>query len=215
MKVSICALYMCYSSEGNNSFPFLPPAYVVRREGNVLTSVCQSVHREGGYLPSQVWTGGGVPGQVQAGGGYLARSSRGGYLGRGGVPWPGGGGGYLAGGGGGYLARRGRGGGVPGRKECLLCSGRYASCVHAGGLSCFFFRNMDSLSEHSVASGCFMVTTSQRDEQGEVSKHNQQLFNQLTALRTVKPEDENDNNIRNYEVIFACWSCCQKSRQLA
>ena len=64
---------------------------------------------------------------------------------------------------------------------------------------------MDSLSEHSVDSGCFMVTTSQRDEQGlkEVSKHNQQLFNQLTALRTVKPEDENDNNNRNYEVIFS------------
>ena len=46
----------------------------------------------------------------------------------GGVPWPGGGGGVPWPGGG--------GGGVPGQKECLLCSGRYASCVHAGGLSC-------------------------------------------------------------------------------
>ena len=27
----------------------LPPAYVVRREGNVLTPVCVSVHRGGGY----------------------------------------------------------------------------------------------------------------------------------------------------------------------
>ena len=72
-------------------------------------------------------------------------------------------------------------------------------------ISAFFFRNMDSLSESSVDSGCFIVTTSQREEQGfkGVSKHHQQLFNQLTALRTVKPEDEKDNNNRNIEVIFA------------
>ena len=30
---------------------FLPPAYVVRREGNVLTPVCVSVHRERGGVP--------------------------------------------------------------------------------------------------------------------------------------------------------------------
>ena len=63
---------------------------------------------------------------------------------------------------------------------------------------------MDSLSEGSVDSGCFMVTTSQREEQGlkGVSKHHQQLFNQLTALRTFKPDEQNDNNNINDEVIF-------------
>ena len=30
---------------------YLPPAYVVRREGNVLTCVCLSVHRGGTRIP--------------------------------------------------------------------------------------------------------------------------------------------------------------------
>ena len=96
---------------------FLPPVYVVRREGNVLTRVCPSIclstgggvpisHNAlqhfpechgaaGGTLPGP---GGGVPCQVQPGG-YPAM----------GVPWPGG---TLAGGTlvGGYPAR-----GYPGR----------------------------------------------------------------------------------------------------
>ena len=83
----------------------LPPAYVVRREGNVLTCVCPSIHpsvcprgggdpgqvQTGGY-PSQVLTGGGYPSQVQMGGwggGTLARSGWGDTLARsrqGGVP---------------------------------------------------------------------------------------------------------------------------------
>ena len=88
---------------------FLPPAYVVRREGNVLTricpSICLSVHRgvpqpglDGGWgtlarswgCPNQVHLGG-YPGQVQMGG-TLARS---GWVGeypcqvQMGVPWPG------------------------------------------------------------------------------------------------------------------------------
>ena len=120
-------------------------------------SVCMSVHTGGGgYLPSQVWMGGGTwPGLD--GGGYLARSGWGGTWigldgGEGGVPgqvwmggrgeggtWPGldggGGRGVLAGGEGEAGTWPG-GRGVPGQKECLLCSGRYASCVHAGGLSC-------------------------------------------------------------------------------
>ena len=72
----------------------------------------------GGYLP---WLG--VP----------TLAGRGTYLGQGGtylgwewyLPWPGGT--YL---GQGYPL-------LPGQhREYLLCSGRYASCVHAGGLSC-------------------------------------------------------------------------------
>ena len=35
---------------------FLPPAYVVRREGNVLTPVCVSVHREGGGTKTEIIT---------------------------------------------------------------------------------------------------------------------------------------------------------------
>ena len=81
---------------------------------------------------------GGYPARSSQGG-YPARSSRGGYPARGGtlpggVPWLGG---YP--GGGGTLA-----GGYPGwggtqlgqHREYLLHGGRYASCIHAGGLSC-------------------------------------------------------------------------------
>ena len=85
----------------------------------------------GGYPARSSWGGGGVPCQVQPGG----------------VPWPGGGtlvggypgrGGTLAGG-----VYPGWGGTLPGggtqlgqHREYLLHGGRYASCVHAGGLSC-------------------------------------------------------------------------------
>ena len=83
-----------------------------------------------GGVPGQVWTGG-VPGQVWMGGrGYLGWGGGGTWPGGGrGVPGRGEGGGYLAG-----------GRGVPGQKECLLCSGRYASCVHAGRLSCLMLK---------------------------------------------------------------------------
>ena len=92
----------------------LPPAYVVRREGNVLTRVCPSidlsVHRGypgqvqsgGGGYPGQVQMGGGVPwlgldegvpqpGPDGGGGGTLARSTQEGTPARSrwGVPWPG------------------------------------------------------------------------------------------------------------------------------
>ena len=116
------------------TFSSLPPAYVVRREGNVLTRVCLSVHRGGqvqpgeGEVRSSCWGGGGSGpaaggGQVQLGG---VRSSC----------WGGvrsscrrGGSGPAAGGGSGPAA----GGGQHLAPSC----GRYASCVHAGGLSCF------------------------------------------------------------------------------
>ena len=83
--------------------------------------------------------GGGVPCQVQpGGGGTLPDPARGvpwrgvpwtgGYPGRGGtlaggVPWPGG----YPGWGGTQLGQH---------REYLLHGGRYASCIHAGGLSC-------------------------------------------------------------------------------
>ena len=95
--------------------PFLPPAYVVRREGNVLTHVCPSICLS---------TGGG--GQSSQGGwvspaGGVGQSSRGvGQSSRGGV------------------SPAGRGSVQPGggRVSYSLHGGRYASCVHAGGLSC-------------------------------------------------------------------------------
>ena len=138
---------------------FLPPAYVVRREGNVLTRVCLSVHRGGypypimlcnisqnamgqpGGVPCQVQLGGypawgGVPcrGGVPCQGGYPARGDT---LPRGGILL----GGYPAGG----VPCRGVpswGGTLPGgtqleqHREYLLHVGRYASCVHAEGFSC-------------------------------------------------------------------------------
>ena len=93
---------------------FLPPAYIVRRQGTVFTGVCLStgggqVQLAGGVRSSQ---GGG---QVQLAGGV--RSSQGGW----------GGSGPAAGGGSAKIAQH---------REYLLHGGRYASCVHAGGLSC-------------------------------------------------------------------------------
>ena len=84
------------------------------------------------------WGSGGVPwpeGGTLAGGVYPVQ---GGHTLAGGVPWPGEGG-TLAGGAG-YPVRGGTlvGGGTQlgQHREYLLHGGRYASCVHAGGLSC-------------------------------------------------------------------------------
>ena len=114
-------------------YQFLPPAYVVRRKGNVLTRVCLSTgggvpvsHNALQHFPECHGAAGGVPCQVQPGGvpcpgGYPARSSRGGtlagggYLGRGSTLA----GGYPAGGYPGWGGYLGRGvpwpGGYPGR----------------------------------------------------------------------------------------------------
>ena len=94
----------------------------------------------GGTLPGPA--GGGVPwpGGVPWLGGYPGQGGTlaGGYPPPGGVPWLGGlpwPGGTLAGGvpcrGGTQLGQH---------MEYLLHGGRYASCVHAGGLSCLFVR---------------------------------------------------------------------------
>ena len=119
----------------------LLPAYVVRWEGNSFTLlVCSHL---GGYpypimlcnisqtVPLWADTYRGVwPCQVQLGGGTLPGLQLGGTL-----PGPAGGvscqegypaGGYPAGGG----TQLGQ------QKEYSLHGGRYASCVHAGGLSC-------------------------------------------------------------------------------
>ena len=108
----------------------LPPAYVVRREGTVFTGVCLSTGGEGGYLTRYPPGGGsGYPP-----GGYLTGYPPGGGPGTppggGGVPdrVPPGGSGYPPGGG----TQLGQ------HREYLLHSGRYASCIHAGGLSSFF-----------------------------------------------------------------------------
>ena len=121
-------------------FSLLPPAYVVRREGNSFTLLVCS--HPGGYpYPIMLCNisqnamgqteGGTLPGP--AGGGTLAG---GGYPG--GVPCQGGpcwGGTQV----GTPPARSGWGGGTQlgQHREYLLHGGRYASCVHAGGLSCF------------------------------------------------------------------------------
>ena len=169
----------------------LPPAYVVRREGNSFTLfVCP--HRGGGEGGSGSGTpppprgGGGYPGPVPPEGGDPGPvppppppppGGGGGVPGSGTPPPPGGGGTQVrypppgGGGGGGYPGPvpppppGGGGGGVPGsgtpppprgypgqvppppggggtrvgqQKEYSLHGGRYASCVHAGGLSCFY-----------------------------------------------------------------------------
>ena len=143
--------------------PFLPPAYVVRREGTVFTDVCLFTH--GGWLPpstshntstdpmfflgegfpsdwSQVPSWGiPQPGPVQMG------------VPRDGVPpnpemeYPPSRDGVLP------LSRDGvsppiQGWGTPPRTgqqmKYLICSGQYASCIHAGGLSCLCNQNKSS-----------------------------------------------------------------------
>ena len=65
---------------------FLPTAYVVRREGYVLTRVCLSVHTWGGGYPGQVQMGGGcTPARSDGGGGQRGTLGRS----RQGVPQPG------------------------------------------------------------------------------------------------------------------------------
>ena len=108
--------------------PLLPPAYVVRREGNSFTLFVSS-HRGGYPYPIMLCNiSQNVMGQP-GGGGYPARSSRGEGVPCQVQPW----GGTLAGGG-----YPGQGGTQLGQhREYLLHGGRYASCVHVGGLSCF------------------------------------------------------------------------------
>ena len=90
-------------------------------------SVCPHLQGGGGVpQPGPVGGGGAYPGQVQLGGLLQPGPARGGpqavYS-----PWSG--------------QDRGGGGGTPAGKgqemEYLIRHSRYASCVHAGGLSCF------------------------------------------------------------------------------
>ena len=123
---------------------YLPPAYVVRQEGNVLTHVCPSIklsvhggipisHNALQHFPEchGADTGGTLPGTA-SGGGTLPGPARGstlpgGYP-AGGLPWSG----TPT-----PPVRSGWGGTQVGQqKEYSIHGGRYASCVHAGGLSC-------------------------------------------------------------------------------
>ena len=123
----------------NSNTDYLPPAYGVRREGYVLTRVCPSIclSTGGGGVRSS-WGGGGqvqLPGgvgQVQWGGGGSSPAAGGGQV------QPGGGSGPAVGGGGGQVKLGGGGGSAKTEqhREYLLHGGRYAPCVHAGGLSC-------------------------------------------------------------------------------
>ena len=113
---------------------FLPPAYVVRREGTVFTGVCLSTGG-GGCQPSDSM-GGGVSGQ-SSGGDQIQPMGGGGSgpAGWGGQVQPGGGSVVSPAGGissswGGQVQPTGGGGGGQ------VHGGWYASCVHAGGLSC-------------------------------------------------------------------------------
>ena len=122
-----------------NECKYLPPAYVVRREGNSFTLFVSS-HLVGG--------GGAVQpgGQVSSGGGSGLSSGGGGGSGQssqGGGQLVGAGGGQVrsvaGGGGGGQVSSWGGGGGsakIGQHNEYSLHGGRYASCVHAG-LTCY------------------------------------------------------------------------------
>ena len=107
------------------------------REGNVYTWECLSVHKEGSYSG---WGGGTSLGLVE---GYLTFSWQGGVpafqltgvptLARVGTPCPR----YISPVQDRYLSVQGKYLPCP-RHKYLLCGGRYASCVHAGELSCSF-----------------------------------------------------------------------------
>ena len=115
---------------------YLPPAYVVRREGNSFTLfVCPhlggggSSPGGGGQVSEPMGGGGGAQvqlagggGQVQQGGGVRSVRQRGGVRSS---RWWGG-------------VRSSQLGGRGGQHLAPSC-GRYASCVHAGGLSCLRF----------------------------------------------------------------------------
>ena len=103
----------------------LPPAYVVPREGTVLTGVCLST---GGGGVRSVQLGGGSQVSPAGGGGGQSAWGVGQVSSWGGVRSVAGGVGQVSGGGG--SAKIGQ------QKEYSLHGGRYASCVHAGGLSC-------------------------------------------------------------------------------
>ena len=134
------------------------PRYVVRREGKVLTRICPSIclstaggvsqptqlggisPAEGGVSPARggqsADSAGG--GSVQPGGGQSSwggQSSQGGQSSLGGCQssW----GGSVQPVGGGQSSQRVGGSAKIGQQnEYSLHGGRYASCVHAGGLSC-------------------------------------------------------------------------------
>ena len=117
-------------------------------EGNVLTRVFPSIHDS--VCPRGGGGGGGVrsSGGVSQGGGQVQLPGGVGQIQPGGGSGPAGRGGSGPAGGGGQVQLAGGGGGVRSswwgggsakieqHREYLLHGGRYASCIHAGGLSC-------------------------------------------------------------------------------
>ena len=123
----------------------LPPAYVVRREGTVFTGVCLST---GGRGVSQL---------TQRGRGSASQLSGGG------VSQPEG----VSPAGGGESAKIGQQ-----NEYSLHGGGRYASCVHAGGLSCIFC--FQSLRHTPLEELPTMVNTEQLSSvQGQSGGHTQ------------------------------------------
>ena len=115
---------------GSNAEILLPTAFRRNGEGNVFTGVCPFTPMEGVPPPGQL--GGGYPSQVRMGGtpsqvrmGSTPFPGQDGGTPFQGTPHPG-----LRSGQQGYPQLEQHG-------VYLLHGGRYASCVHAGGLSCF------------------------------------------------------------------------------
>ena len=102
----------------------------IRRMGKVMFSVCSHLG-VGGSLSRLSPGGGGVVSQLTQRGGSVSQLSRGGGVSQltqpgGSVSW-----------GGGSVSRGGGSAKIGQQNEYSLHGGRYASCVHAGGLSCY------------------------------------------------------------------------------
>ena len=224
------------------------------REGNVLTSVCPSIHPsvcpQGGYpYPIMLCNisqnamrqrggtqtppggtqvryppggtrvryppGGGYPGQVPPRGVPRSGTPPGGYPGQ--VPprvrYPPGGSGYPPRGvpdpgtpPGGYLTRGGTQLGQ--QKEYSLHGGRYASCVHTGGLSCFIYirsthceKGEDNFSDASNES--FLLCNDERERKYEAAqepfKHFHFITQQLCASENEKSKSDSESSM-NYKL---------------
>ena len=148
MIMNICSAASFYFK----SFTLLPPVYIVRQEGTVFTGVCLSTggvsqltwrgisgqSGQGGSGPAASWGGSGPT----AGGGVRSSCRVGGQVQQPGGSGPAGGGQSSSRGGGqvqlgGVSPPTGGSAKIAQHREYLLHGRWYASCVHAGGLSCF------------------------------------------------------------------------------
>ena len=163
---------------------YLPPAYVVQREGNVLTHICLSVCLRWGV--SHVW-GGGYPISGLGGGYPISGLGRGMcHLSSGGYPMSGG---FPMSGGEGYPISAPPLHCTEQHSEHLLRGRRCASCVHAGGLSCLRI-SIDLRSSYRVAAkieGNFhFVRRINRSTYFDVSLSVQGIFSCLWLIHTAR-----------------------------